>query len=122
MFSVSKEQSTIKGSIEVSTDIDDISRAFKALGDSTRLGIVAYLCRVTPEGRGGATVGEVSKAVTGVNKANPRISFHLKELKAAGLITVEKQGKFIICRPDWERLTAVMSFISALSGTGGFTA
>ncbi|MBX3112025.1 MAG: helix-turn-helix transcriptional regulator [Fimbriimonadaceae bacterium] len=100
-------------------DIEDISRAFKALGDSTRLGIVAFLCQVTAAGQDGATVGEVSKAVTGIDKANPRISFHLKELKSAGLITVEKQGKFIVCRPDVGRLAKVISYMSALGHSAG---
>lgn len=99
-----------------------MSRAFKALGDATRLGIVTFLCRVDQSGESGvagATVGEVSKAVTGVSKANPRISFHLKELKTAGLITVEKQGKFIICRPNRKRIAELSAFMSELDASKG---
>ncbi|MBS1709037.1 MAG: winged helix-turn-helix transcriptional regulator [Armatimonadetes bacterium] len=98
----------------VSDDVEDLSRAFRALGDATRLGIVTFLCQADKQGQG-ATVGEVSKAVTGVSKANPRISFHLKELRTAGLITVEKQGKFIICRPDWGRLATLGTFLTAIT-------
>ena len=45
----------------------------------------------------GPNVGEVCCRVTGVDKITSTMSFHLKELRQAGLITMEKRGKHIVC-------------------------
>lgn len=94
---------------------------FKALGDPTRLRIFDFLrskcCAVALESTGGVrplagpSVGEVCCHVTGLDKINSTISHHLKELRLAGLITVEKRGKFMICdvnEPAIEQLTAYL--------------
>lgn len=95
---------------------------FKALGDPTRLRIFGFLrtccgpVAVGEEGEvrpvEGPTVGEVCCQVTGVEKITSTISFHLKELRNAGLITMEKRGKNMICSIDREavqRLTAYLA-------------
>lgn len=91
---------------------------FRALGDPTRLSIMSFLCSRSGEvalGEDGdvhpvmgATVGEVCCYVTGVEGTSSTISFHLKELKNAGLVTSVKQGKYLICRasPDAVALLA----------------
>ena len=83
------------------------SIAFKALGDPTRLMIFEFLsschCDVAVGDEGevrpvsGPTVGEVCCQVTGVEKITSTISFHLKELRNAGLITMERRGKHLVC-------------------------
>ena len=85
----------------------EIANMFKALGDPTRLEIFNFLrsccCPVAVEDTGdvrpviGPTVGEVCCQVTGATQINSKISFHLKELRLAGLITVERRGKNMIC-------------------------
>ena len=85
----------------------EVATLFKALGDPTRLRIFDFLrskcCAVALEASGdvrpvaGPSVGEVCCHVTGLDKINSTISHHLKELRLAGLITVEKRGKFMIC-------------------------
>lgn len=80
---------------------------FKALGDPTRLHIFEFLCRcccqVAVEETGdvrpvtGATAGAVCCHVTGGAKITSSISFHLKELRQAGLIVMERRGKNRIC-------------------------
>ena len=83
---------------------------FKALGDPTRLRIFEFLrscCRpiaiddfgdVRPVS--GPTVGEVCCSVTGAVKVSSTMSFHLKELRNAGLITMERRGKNMVCAVD----------------------
>ena len=96
---------------------------FKALGDPTRLQIFLFLraccCPVAVEETGevrpvsGPTVGEVCCQVTGVDKITSTISFHLKELRNAGLITMEKRGKNMICGVDRESLERLASYFTA---------
>jgi len=88
----------------------DIAGKFKALGDPTRLRIYTFLCDcccpVVVEDSGqvrpveGPTVGDVCCHVTGEEQSSSNISFHLKELRNAGLITMEKRGKYVICGID----------------------
>jgi DNA-binding transcriptional ArsR family regulator len=92
---------------------------FKALGDPTRLRIFEFLvkqcCPVAVGEEGavrpaqGPTVGEVCCFITGLDQSS-RISFHLKELRVAGLILMEKQGKFSICSPNLEALQKLAEF------------
>lgn len=100
--------------------------ALKALGDPTRLEIYRFLCgRCCPvalDSAGnvrpviGPTVGEVCCQVTGVERANSRISFHLKELRNAGLITMERRGKTILCGIERARLAEIAAFFVRLQG------
>ncbi len=83
------------------------AQLMKALGDPTRLEIFAMLCSCsTPlalESSGGVrpiigpTAGEICCQITGEERINSRISFHLKELRQAGLISVERRGKHMVC-------------------------
>lgn len=98
--------------------------AFKALGDSTRLSIFRFLCHcccpVAVEDTGdvrpvdGPTVGEVCCQVTGFDKVTSTISFHLKELRQAGLINMEKRGKNVICGVNREALGDVIEYLGRL--------
>lgn len=100
-------------------DPNDKALMFKALGDPTRLRIFEFLSGccgpVLVEETGdvrpvlGPTVGEVCCRVTGADKITSSVSFHLKELRLAGLITMERRGKTMICgvnRDAVEKLAA----------------
>ena len=88
-------------------DLEQKAAMFKALGDPTRLKIFEFLraccCSVVVEETGdvrrvqGPTAGEVCCHVTGEEKITSSVSFHLKELRQAGLITMERRGKNMIC-------------------------
>lgn len=96
---------------------------FRALGDPTRLRIFAFLrgCRgpVTVEDTGevrrveGATVGEVCCRVTGGGRITSTISHHLKELRIAGLITTERQGKYIVCRLNEDAAASLAAYLTS---------
>ncbi len=94
---------------------------FKALGDPTRLRIFTLLrdccCQVAVVESGEVhpaeemTVGEVCCRVTGAEKITSTISFHLKELRLAGLITMERRGRFMVCGINREALAALAAYL-----------
>jgi ArsR family transcriptional regulator len=103
----------------------DVAAMFKALGDPTRLHIFAFLrscCGAVAVEESGAvrpvvgpTVGEVCCHVTGAEQITSRISHHLKELRLAGLITVERRGKNMICGVNHEAVRALAAYLGAES-------
>lgn len=98
---------------------------FKALGDPTRLRIFEFLrdccCPVAVEDTSdvrpilGPTVGEVCCQVTGADKITSSVSFHLKELRLAGLITVERRGKNMICGVNRDAVAMLASYLTEQS-------
>ncbi len=103
-------------------EINDISVMFKALGDPTRLRIFEFLaeccCPVAVGETGdvrpvlGPTVGEVCCQVIGADKITSSISFHLKELRLAGLITMERRGKNMICGVNQSAVVHLSAYLS----------
>jgi len=100
----------------------DVAAMFKALGDPTRLRIFEFLrsccCPVAVDEAGevrpvsGPTVGEVCCHVTGAEQINSKISHHLKELRLAGLITVERRGKNMICGVNRAAVAALANYLN----------
>lgn len=109
-------------SIEISDN--NIAQMFKALGDTTRLRIFQFLCccntPVALEDSGevrplvGMTVGEVCCKVTGTDKMSSTISHHLKELRLAGLIEMERRGRHIICCINQSALHSLKVYFAQL--------
>ena len=105
-----------------------VADSFKALGDPTRLRIFQFLrsccgpVAVGEEGEvrpvEGMTVGEVCCQVTGAEKITSTISFHLKELRNAGLIQMEKRGKNMICRIDRHALRRLAAYLDETKAGG----
>ena len=100
----------------------DLSVVFKALGDPTRYRIFEFLracgCPVAVEDSGdvrpvvGQTVGEICCQITGKEEITSAISFHLKELRLAGLINVERRGKNMLYSINQETLTRLSEYFS----------
>lgn len=102
---------------------------FKALGDPTRLRIYTFLgsccCPVAVGDEGevrsaaGPTAGDVCCHITGSEKVTSTLSFHLKELRTAGLIHMEKRGKNMVCSIRREALRKLAAYFDVERESGG---
>jgi DNA-binding transcriptional ArsR family regulator len=71
-------------------DLRRLRAIYRALGDETRLRIIALLAE-----RGPLPVNEVS---TGIGLSQPLISWHLRIMRLAGVVETRRQGREAICR------------------------
>jgi DNA-binding transcriptional ArsR family regulator len=78
---------------------------FAALSQETRLRIVRLLVRAGPAG---IAAGAVSDAVD-VSASN--VSFHLKELERAGLVSGQRQARSIVYSADFDALRGLLQFL-----------
>ena len=74
-------------------DIKDIVQALAALAQESRLAVFRLLVKRGPEGY---SAGEIADRV---EIPGPTLSFHLKELTQAGLITPRRRVASFITRP-----------------------
>ena len=96
----------LAGSSLTDPEATELERLFRALGDRHRLKILNVLMRA----RGEAVC--VCEFVPTLGLAQPTVSYHLKQLAAAGLVERERRGTFAFYRlvpGAIERLTALVS-------------
>lgn len=79
--------------------------AFAALSQRTRLSILRLLIKAGGDGVPAGTIAEE----LGVSASN--ISFHLKELERAGLITQRRESRSIIYAADFPGLRGLIEFL-----------
>ncbi|HEV7319004.1 MAG TPA: metalloregulator ArsR/SmtB family transcription factor [Ensifer sp.] len=79
--------------------------AFGALAQETRLQIVRLL---VVAGADGMAAGVLAERIE-VSPSN--ISFHLKEMERAGLITQQRESRSIIYRADYDALGGLVRFL-----------
>lgn len=84
----------------------DVVRSLAALAQPVRLQVFRAL---VVRGATGLTPGTMSEAL-GI-PANT-LSFHLKELTHAGLVTQERSSRNIIYRAAFERMNAVLGYLT----------
>ena len=93
-------------------DIKQAAKILKALSHPNRLEI--YLNIVKGDQSGFQTAEcecSVSEIMASLKIGAPTVSHHLKELANAGLITTERQGKFLIAKPilaTWEEVRKIL--------------
>jgi DNA-binding transcriptional ArsR family regulator len=80
--------------------------ALAALAQETRLDIFRLLVRAGPEG---LPAGAIADAL-GIPSAT--LSFHLKELKNAGLTRCERAGRSLIYSPDGTTVQEILKFLT----------
>jgi ArsR family transcriptional regulator, arsenate/arsenite/antimonite-responsive transcriptional repressor len=80
--------------------------ALAALAQETRLSAFRLLVAAGPDG---VAAGELGQEL-GVPP--PTLSFHLKELSHAGLVTSRQQGRFVYYAANFEHMAALMSFLT----------
>ena len=81
--------------------------ALAALAQETRLDVFRTLVQAGPEG---LPVGAIAAAL---DIPSATLSFHLKELRSAGLIRCERQGRSRIYRPDFGVTNELIGFLTA---------
>ena len=77
-----------------------------ALAQETRLSIFRLLVEA---GRDGESVGRIGETL---KVPGATLSFHLKELARAGLVTTRQERQFIYCTVDFERMAELMTFLT----------
>lgn len=82
------------------------THALAALGHPTRLSIFRLLVQA---GRGGKLAGDIAQALA---LPGATLSFHLKELSAAGLINAEPRGRTICYRAAFETMNALVAYLT----------
>lgn len=87
-------------------DDKTVVKALAALAQPSRLQVFRAL---VVAGQSGATPGELGERL---EVPNATLSFHLKELLNAGLLTQERQGRHLIYRVDFRQMNAVMAFLT----------
>lgn len=80
--------------------------AFAALAQETRLQIVRLLVKAGPDGLPAGAVGEA------VGATSSRLSFHLKELEHAGLVTSRRQSRSIYYAASFVGLGELLRFLT----------
>ncbi len=80
--------------------------ALAALAQETRLSVFRLLVQAGPEGMPAGSIG----AKLGVAPAT--LSFHLKELSHAGLVTSRQESRFIHYMADFAQMAALMTFLT----------
>lgn len=85
-----------------------------ALAQESRLAVYRLLVEYVPEGLAASAIAEK------LGLANATLSFHLKELVHAGLITSRQDGRFIYYSPVIEAMNALVGYLTdnCCSATG----
>ncbi|MDE2430344.1 MAG: helix-turn-helix transcriptional regulator [Burkholderiales bacterium] len=80
--------------------------ALSALAQESRLAIFRLLVQAGPEGLAASKISDQ------IGIAPSSLSFHLKELSHAGLISARQDGRFIIYATDFETMNQLLAFLT----------
>ena len=80
--------------------------ALAAIAQESRLAVFRALVQAGPDGLSAGKVGER----TGI--APSSLSFHLKELSHAAMVTSRQEGRFVIYTANFSTMTALLGFLT----------
>ena len=80
--------------------------ALAALAQESRLAIFRLLIQAGPSGLPAGKIGEQ------LGIASSALSFHLKELAHAGLVTSRQEGRFVIYTAQFDTMNALVGFLT----------
>lgn len=80
--------------------------ALSALAQESRLSVFRLLVQVGPEGMAATRIGEQ----LGISPSS--MSFHLKELAHAELVTARHEGRFVIYSANFDVMNALVGFLT----------
>ena len=98
-----------RGRARPATDPETTARLFHALSDGTRLAVLGMLAG------GERCVCDLQGAL---DAAQSRLSFHLKVLKDAGLVTDRKEGRWSYYTLNAERVADAQAYLGLLTVPG----
>lgn len=84
----------------------DVVQSLAALAHAARLEVFRALVVAGPLGMTPGVMAE------GAGMPAATLSFHLKELMHAGLVTQERAGRNLIYRADFERMNALLGYLT----------
>lgn len=87
-------------------DTEGAVRVLQALAQGTRLELLRLLVQVGPQGM---AAGEIARRL---DVPAPTLSFHLKAMQHAGLVSSERNGRSLVYRAGFERLSAIVGFLT----------
>ncbi|WP_313950742.1 metalloregulator ArsR/SmtB family transcription factor [Accumulibacter sp.] len=80
--------------------------ALAALAQDSRLAIFRLLVQNAPAG---LTVGVIAEQL---ELPAPTLSFHLKTLSHAGLVSTVQEGRFVRCRAEMGKIDSLIGFLT----------
>ena len=86
--------------------VSEAVESLSALAHETRLEVYRLLVRAGPDGLAAGAVSDV------LDIPAPTLSFHLKELKQAGLVGSERVGRSQIYRADYSAMSDLLTFLT----------
>ncbi len=87
-------------------ELKDVVKALAALAQPNRLQVFRSL---VVAGKAGATPGQLGESL---GLPNATLSFHLKELMVAGLISQERNGRHLIYRVEFDQMNQVLAYLT----------
>ncbi len=94
-------------------ETNDVLNALSALAHETRLAIFRLLVETGPEGLPVGRIGER------LGTPSTTLSFHLKELAHADLVTMRHEGRFIYCSANFATMNGLLAYLTEnCCGTG----
>jgi DNA-binding transcriptional ArsR family regulator len=96
-----------------------LSKIMKALSNQNRLELYLEIAKNHEAGFMTGSGCFIADIACSLNIGAPTVSHHLKELTNAGLITTQRQGKFLIARVVEETIAEVRNMLRLGSGEPG---
>lgn len=87
-------------------EIKNVIAALSALAQESRLAVFRLLVQAGPQGMVASKIGEH------LGLAPSSLSFHLKELTHAGLISPKQDGRFVIYSANFNTMNELLGFLT----------
>lgn len=87
-------------------EIYEAVKALSSLAHETRLEVFRLLVQA---GSNGLSVGQINEAV---QVASPTLSFHLKELAQAGLVSSRPEGRFVYYQANYASMDELLAYLT----------
>jgi ArsR family transcriptional regulator len=94
-----------RGAYIIAMELDVAAKVFAELGNRTRLDILRLLIKAGPDG---LAIGEIQEHL---EIPASTLAFHMRGIVAAGLVSQEKLGRVVLCRPCFDRINEAVAFL-----------